>query len=153
MPKEKLNVGLPVANPYPKLKVGLDFEGEESRTKQEFAGECNINNIVASFQATGHTGHLNPREGVFDTAHGFTLDEALIRVRQAEAEFMQMSAETRKQFKNDPRVFVEFASDPDNFEACVEMGIFEPPPADPDPVRVEVINQQIEPHVDQESAQ
>ncbi|AXH75473.1 MAG: internal scaffolding protein [Microviridae sp.] len=117
--------------------VDVDFT-EPSRTRQEFAEECDINNIMKRFEATGAVNHFNqvgPR--YLDLSEGVPeLREALDLVRASNEAFMSLPARVRAEFDNDPVAFVDYAADPSNAKQMVEWGlaIALPEPAKPAPV-------------------
>lgn len=90
-------------------RVHPHIEGGESMTKQEFKDECNVNNIVAKHKATGLLTHLNagtPQFGDFSEVHDFmSAQNALISATDA---FNSLPAKARKEFDNDPHLFLEF---------------------------------------------
>lgn len=102
-----------------------------SMTKQSFKDECDINNIVKRFEQTGILDHLNQKaaQGVF-TDLGTLMDYqgALELARRAEASFMELPAELRAQFENQPGQFLDFiaqaqAGDEAKQEQLIKWGI------------------------------
>lgn len=114
---------------------------EPSRTRQEFAEECDINNLMEKFEATGVVSHVNQRQPMYlDLGDGvLPLQEALDTVRAATDAFMTLPARARAEFDNDPVKFVEFAQNPENMPRLVEWGLAEVKEVDP-PSRVVVVN-------------
>lgn len=80
------------------IKVGLDC-GDESRTKQSFADECNINNIVRRYAETGYLPPNNKGEPQFGDAPALEFKEALDYVRAARAEFDALDPKLASQFE------------------------------------------------------
>lgn len=117
------------------VSSGLACE-DESLTDQSFKEECDINTIVEQFGITGQlpTDVRVPLEGDFTTVVDY--QTALNMVREADAAFMEMPANVRERFGNDPGKFVEFASDPANLEECRKLGLADPVPRAAEPVRV-----------------
>lgn len=104
-----------------------DFSGV-SRTKQSFKNECDVNRIVARFADTGiltHTNSRNPQYG-FASAQSFT--EAAYLVAEARDNFMQLPANIRSAFNNDPAEFLDAASDPERQQELADLGLIEPLP-------------------------
>lgn len=126
-------------NPH-RIAVDVYFD-EPSRTRQEFAEECDINNIMSRYEATGVISHINPREPMYmDLGDGVPdLRTAIDTVRAATASFMSLPAKVRSEFDNDPIKFVEFAKNPDNMDRLVDLGLAVRPSL-PDPVKVEVVS-------------
>lgn len=121
-----------------------------SRTRQEFAPECDINTIMERYEATGVVSHVNRAEPMYlDTTIYPDLQGAMDKFREASVAFNSLPAKVRKEFDNDPQKFIDFASDPDakhdghektNLERMREWGLAEPVKAPERPIQVEVIN-------------
>lgn len=121
--------------------VDVDCSVEPSRTRQEFADECDINNILRGYEKTGVISHIDPREPVYlDTTDVVDLQSAIEIVRVAEAAFMSLPAAVRREFDNDAVKWADFASDPANVEKMREWGLAEPLAPEPAIVKVEVTN-------------
>lgn len=121
-----------------------EFVKEASMTKQSFKEECDINNIVKRFEATGILEHLNmrTREGMYvDLPDPLDFQESLEIVRQAESAFMSLPADLRARFGNDPEQFLAFTNDPANQEEMIKLGLATDtrPGPEPAPLRVEVV--------------
>jgi len=124
------------------LKTG-ELVKEPSMTKQSFKDECDINNIVRKFEATGQIDHINQAaaRGVYqDLPSGLDLQAGLEMIRQAEEAFMALPAAARSEFDNDPVLFVEAFNNPTpaQQERFVALGLAtarpSPTPA-PEPVK------------------
>ena len=115
----------------PRKAVVVDCSVEPSRTKQSFAVECDINNIIRGYDRNGLISHLNEKMPQYaDLVHdniigGAALDyhQALTMVRQADSAFRELPAEVRQRFENDPAKFLAFVDDPANQEEMVHMGL------------------------------
>lgn len=98
-----------------------------SLTRQEFAEECDINSLMARYDAhvIGGPGNLVPAVPMyFDFAAApQTLLEFLTFMDGAQAQFMSLPANVRKEFDNDAKLFVDFASDPENLEQMRSWGL------------------------------
>lgn len=109
------------------LKTG-ELVKEPSMTKQSFKDECDINNIVAKYEATGILDHVNQAaaRGVYeDLPSGLDLQAGLNIIAQAEEAFMALPAAARAEFKNDPVLFVEAFNNPTeaNQELFIKLGL------------------------------
>lgn len=84
-------------------------EWEPSLTKQSFADECNIPNMVAKYMKNGQMPRLNPKTPLFLDVSGIgDYQASLDTVRSAEAMFMALPAKIRGQFDNDPQKLLDF---------------------------------------------
>jgi phage internal scaffolding protein len=106
----------------PKIKVQLNEFGP-SRTKQEFAEECQINNIMAKFQKTGIIDHLNKYEGRYDEHSGHDYNESMNIIAQANTMFEELPSSIRSEFENNPAKFLDFTNNPENADRMIEMGL------------------------------
>lgn len=104
---------------------GLDT-GPESMTKQEFKEECDINTIVRRFGLTGQLpeGLIAPTFGDFEFIGDY--QSALNAIYQAQDSFMELPADVRARFENDPQQFVAFCSDAKNREEAEKLGLVFP---------------------------
>lgn len=103
-----------------------------SRTKQSFAKDCDINNIIASWSKSGELNHVNlgtPQYGDFSNADDYLT--ARNNVSNALESFDLLPSEIRAQMGNDPAVLLDFIADPSNHEEAVQLGLL-PPPAPPE---------------------
>lgn len=121
--------------------TGVDCTNMPSMTKQAFAEEADINTIVRRFGLTGELPQdvAVPQSGDFLEAKDF--HESMNLIRQAEEAFMEMPAEVRKRFGNDPGEFLDFVNDERNRDEARKLGLLVPeippvPKAEPIEVRV-----------------
>lgn len=118
-------------------KVGL-ICNDKSLTKQADAKDADINNIMKKYLKTGVLPNLikqEPRYGDFSEVSDYL--DSMNTVLFANEQFAALSAEVRKQFDNDPAKFLEFASNPENGEEMVKLGLAERKPhpdAEPDSI-------------------
>ena len=94
---------------------------KDSKVQEQFAYDCDINNIVA-----GMTSPLPMREPISDEVKKFTPDayeQALYTKAAAESAFMELPSETRTFFENNPKNMLEFISKPENQAKCIELGL------------------------------
>lgn len=113
---------------------------EPTRAQQQFIEECDINTIVRRFGLTGQLPEnlRVPVEGDFTGVTDF--QSAMNLIRQAEAAFMELPADVRTRFRNDPHELVAFVSDPANLEEARKLGIANPAPTPYAPLEVRVVN-------------
>lgn len=102
---------------------GVDCSESEDFTKQEFRDEVDINTILRRFNVTGQLpqGVRMPTYGDFTQVGDF--QQALAAIETARESFMQLPADVRRRFDNDPGAFVDFASDARNLEEARKLGL------------------------------
>jgi hypothetical protein len=113
-----------------------------SLTRQEFAAECDINTIMERYETTGTINHVARTEPLYldYTAVPRDLASAMDFMRGASQEFMRLPAHVRREFDNDPKLFVDYAADPKNVDRMREWDLAKKPQEAPSPIRVEVSN-------------
>lgn len=121
--------------------IVIDCSTMPSMTRQEFAEECDINTLMAKYEATGilpsHTNANSPR--YLDVSDIPDLRTTLDQLNTATDSFMALPAAVRREFDNDAVKFVEFAQDPDNIEKLREWNLAPPAKVPEPPMRVEVV--------------
>lgn len=102
----------------------------ESKTKQSFRDEVNINSIVKKYFKTKDRSLLEAKEIFYaDFSQDVDLASAYLAIDKAESNFMELSAETRAYFDNDPVKFFETFRDPDKIKNLPEeLGLVKPKP-------------------------
>lgn len=126
----------PVARGYfdPKPEDGLSCK-DPSLAVQASKDECDINVIVKRYLRTGEL--PGARQGVYaDISHMVGLQDAIHMVADAEQAFLELPAEIRRRFDNDPVKLVAFAQDDRNYDEAVKLGLANPkasPPSQPAP--------------------
>lgn len=101
---------------------------DDSKAKQSFQEECDINTIVKRFGITGQLpeGVRAPTYG--DFTNTFDFHTAMNAIASARESFDRMPAEVRARFNNDPGAFVDFCSNEDNLAEMEKMGLTNPKP-------------------------
>lgn len=119
----------------------LDCSNLPSLTRQEFADECDVNNLMAQFEKTGilPSSNNNPPR-YLDVSDVPDLMTAHAILHEATDAFMRLPATVRRDFDNDPMKFISFAEDPANLDKLREWKLAPPAPVEPPPQRVEVVN-------------
>jgi len=131
----------------PKDRVFCEVIGK-SLTKQSFAAECNINNIMKKYQKSGAVTHFNRHSPEYGFATGASFTDAMLLVVAAQDMFADLPSSIRTRFGNDPTNFLDFVQNPDNAEEMVELGLAEARRV-ASPVQVEIVAQ-AEPEADVE---
>jgi len=108
----------------PRTRVQLDCSVTPSLTKQSFKDECDINNILKKYRNTGLITHVQTaRQGYGDFSSITDYQSAMNAVLAAQEAFLELPAEIRERFGNDPMTFVQFIDNPANVNAAVELGL------------------------------
>lgn len=96
---------------------------EESRTKQAFASESDINRIVKNHTEGAHI--LPPtRQPLFgDVSMATDLLSARLLLQAAEEDFSNLPADVREVAKNDPVTFLSMLSEQTGAQALVDAGL------------------------------
>lgn len=132
--------------PYAKRRRStLKFRDEEGNhdglTEQHHKSLCDINNIIHNYDKTGLINHVSSSTAQYGDFTGINeYQQALHVIMHADEAFSGLPSDVRKRFENDPGKFFEFATNPDNHDELVEMGLATPE-FTPEPQKVEVVNQ------------
>lgn len=112
-----------------------------SLTRQEFAVECDINQIMQRYDqylSDPLRSVREPRYYDFTQAPD-TLMGAMEVLKRGEDAFYSLPADVRREFENNPAMFVDFASDPENLPQMRTWGLAAPEKAPDAPMKVEVV--------------
>lgn len=104
-------------------ETGLDFTGQKSRVVQSQKDETDINVIVKRFGVTGQLPNnlRTPQYGDYEAVLDF--QSAMQVVVSAKNQFEALPAAVRKRFGNDPQAYLEFATNPENKDELIKMGL------------------------------
>lgn len=122
-----------VNNAHKRTRTPIRFEGH-GRTKQAFRDECDINQILLRWNATGQMPNINlaqPRYGDFTTSADYM--DACNAVIDAEHAFSKLPARTRARMGHSPAKLLDFLADPDNHDEAIALGLLPPDPKPPAP--------------------
>lgn len=98
--------------------------GEESRTKQSFKDECDINRIMKRHAQTGLIDHLSTREPHYgDFSAAVDLHTAMEQVRAAQDDFAALPSEVRNLCLNNPEVLLRALASPEETAALFDAGL------------------------------
>jgi phage internal scaffolding protein len=117
------------------LRVSLS-EFEETRTKQAFKNECDINQIMRKFQKTGALTHLAKYGQEYGSIEPMDLLTAMTTVAEAQRMYDDLPSSVRKKFP-DPAAFLEFVQDEENADELYSMGLAVRK-SEPEPITVRV---------------
>lgn len=105
-----------------RLRIALEFP-EQGRTKQSFKDECDVNKIVARFQATGELPNVNNMPPQYLDVTAMDFQEHQNFIAGANSMFHDLPAKIRDRFQNSPAEFFEFCSQEKNRPELAEMGL------------------------------
>lgn len=96
---------------------------EPTLAQQNFKDECDINHIVKQFGLTGELPGqpLNPQYGDFTGVLDY--HSAVNAVLAAQDEFMELPAQMRSRFNNDPALLIDFLGNEENREEAIKLGL------------------------------
>lgn len=115
-------------------KPRTDFRGDKGFTIQSDRDDADINKIVARLEKGAQIRRLDLKEPFYGDVTAFDgLQEAMIKVQNAEMLFMDFEAGIRERFDNDPVKFIEFLENPENKQEAIDLGIIKPQPRIPEP--------------------
>jgi len=121
------NEKIPVYQGFYRPHAPVDHPGGgELITRQEFADECDVNNIIHDYKQTGMIEHVNHRasQGIYiDLPDVHDYQEALFMAQRADAAFAALPSKIRQQWDNDPRKLLAALNDPAQRGDLEEMGI------------------------------
>lgn len=101
---------------------------EEAMTKQAFADEVNINNIISKYKQTGvlpnSARSALAQFGDFSEVPSY--QDALNTVMLAQDVFAELPSAVRNRFSNDPGEMLAFLNNSNNREEAIKMGLIDP---------------------------
>lgn len=112
---------------YPRKDVSIDCG--VSLTEQSHAKSCDVNRIVKRFERSGIRmekvpGYVDLSGAKFgDFSDGVEYLDACNSVIKANESFMELPSGIRAKFSNDPGLFLDFASNPDNKDEMIALGL------------------------------
>lgn len=105
-----------------------------SMTKQSFKTECDINHLLKRYQKTGLIEHVSKHNGDYSDLYDVTdYHTAINIVLDAQNSFNTLPSSLRSQFNNDPAIFLDFVSNPENSQKLIDMGLANPIAPQPEP--------------------
>lgn len=108
-------------------RVPVRYSSEKpSRTKQSFKDATDINAIMRKYLVSGVVPTLNPAAPMFgDFTDVGDYHSCLVRVRNAEAAFLELPSHVRDAVGNDPEQLLALVTDPERRAEAEELGLFE----------------------------
>lgn len=110
----------------------ITHNGGESRTKQSFKEESDINKVLGKYRRSGFVEHVNLGTPIYeDFSNVGDFNQAQQAIARAESLFASLPARVRARVNNDPAQFIAYAEDPANAEELVELGLKNPISTEP----------------------
>lgn len=103
---------------------GSDLKCEDpSLAQQNFKDEVDINYLLERFRVTGSmpSGVVLPSYGDFTGVSDYR--SAMDAVNRARNAFLDLPANLRARFENDPQKYLEFATNPENLDEMRKLGL------------------------------
>lgn len=107
-------------------RVRITCEGK-GLTEQKHKKDVDINQIMLKASKTGMLplAKGSPMYGDFTNAQDF--QNCLERIQSADQAFMELPADIRKRFANDPAQLITYINNPENEQEAVELGLLPNP--------------------------
>lgn len=101
--------------------------GGESRTKQSFKDECDINLIMRRYSQSGvmPSGRTDGLYGDFSMVGDYL--HSMNTIERARAQFSGLSSDIRARFRNNPLDMLEFVGNPSNRDEAIKLGLIDAP--------------------------
>lgn len=111
------------------LKVST-VNTEPTQTIQSEKDACDLNKIYEKYTKTGIMTNVRRDQPTYgDFSNIVDYHTAVMRVQEAEEQFMTLPARIRARFKNDPGELIEFLGKDENRAEAIELGLIDPPQA------------------------
>ena len=109
--------------------LDLDCSDDPGKTVQADRDDADINKIIARYTKSGQLPPMRNGEAFCGDVSDFSgLQDALIKVQQADELFMDYPAELRERFDNDPVKLVDFLADGKNYDEALKLGLVQKRP-------------------------
>jgi hypothetical protein len=110
-----------IRKPYTVLSVAT-INNEPTMTKQSLTQETDVNKIIERFGPTNIQAAYQ-FEAIYGDFTSYDLAEAINKVEKAKELFGEVPSDIRTQFGNDPGKYIDFVTNPENFETLKEHGL------------------------------
>jgi len=125
-----------------KPRVSISFPENSPWTKQSHKDECDINQIMSRYIATGELPNIAERAPQYLDVTGIEFQASMDFIAGANSLFHEMPSSIRNRFENSPALFLDFCSQEKNRPELAEMGLLKPivAPVIPNPTPVQNIS-------------
>jgi len=92
-------------------------------TEQGHKDECDVNNIIKKYDATGLITHVATFEASYGDVGSIDFKEALDMQISISEKFSELPSDIRKRFENSPYKYLAFLEKPENMEESYNLGL------------------------------
>lgn len=121
-----------IRSAYSKKKRVQTVNNEPSRTKQSLADSADVNKIIKKYDSTGILQKATEFEGTYGDFNGEDFQHAMNIVADANSLFEQVPSAIRAKFKNDPGLFIDYATNAENIDQLETWGLANKVPITPE---------------------
>jgi hypothetical protein len=100
---------------------------KDALTEQSHKNECDINLILAQFMETGLMPNMKNKNPQYGDVSEIDFQDIQNQLANAKTLFEELPEHVKEQFDNEPFKFLQFAENPENNQALVEMGLANAP--------------------------
>lgn len=94
---------------------------QHGRTKQCYKDECDVNKILERAQTIEGLSHLEKHGAHYADYSDFDFQSHAYKMAKGQEIFEELPAEIKREFKQNPQAFFEFATDPKNANRLPEL--------------------------------
>jgi len=102
-------------------------------TEQGHKAECDVNNIIKKYDATGLITHVATFEASYGDIGSMDFKEALDMQIRISEKFSELPSDIRRKFENSPYKYLSFLENPANMEESYNLGLRVRPMPTPQP--------------------
>lgn len=107
-----------------------EIHNDDGLTEQSHASSCDINLILAQFMETGIMPNMKQNNPQYGDVSEIDFQDIQNQLAHAKSLFEELPDPVKAQFDNEPFKFLQFAENPENQSALVEMGLAHAPEKD-----------------------
>jgi len=100
---------------------------KDALTEQSHKNECDINLILAQFMQTGLMPNMKNNNPQYGDVSEIDFQDIQNQLANAKTLFEELPEHVKDQFDNEPFKFLQFAENPENNQALVDMGLANAP--------------------------
>jgi hypothetical protein len=104
-----------------------ETHNDDGLTEQSHASSCDINLILAQFMETGIMPNMKQSTPQYGDVSEIDFQDIQNQLAHAKTLFEELPDNVKAQFDNEPFKFLQFAENPENNTALVEMGLAHAP--------------------------